>query len=471
MSPEAILTLSCAQLAHAIRGQRVTCVAAMEAALARAKALQPKLNCFIRTDDAQALEAARAADRALAAGRVRGPLHGVPMAHKDMYYREGIPSSCGSKILRERKAPSSATALERLDAAGALQFGVLNMAEFAFGPTGHNWHFGHCRNPWDPERITGGSSSGSGVAVAARASFAALGSDTAGSIRLPAAFCGTAGLKPTYGRVSRAGALPLSFSLDTVGPLARTVEDCALILQAIAGPDPRDATADTRPVPDYVSHLAKDIKGLRVGKPRQYFYDDCDPEIRAAMDASLEVFRKLGATVVDIDLPDMAAWNAAATMMISAEAAAVHGNWLRTRPQDYSPQVRLRLEQGLALPAVSYLDALRLRGVALRQFCDEVLAKVDMLHAPVVSFQTPTIAETDLGDRPEAAAMLARTTRLTRPGNFLGVPILSVNAGVTRAGMPIGMQLMGRPFDEPTLLRAGHAYQQATEWHLRAPKI
>jgi aspartyl-tRNA(Asn)/glutamyl-tRNA(Gln) amidotransferase subunit A len=471
MSPQEILALSCAQLAHAIRDKRVSCVAAMEAVLACAAAVQPKLNCFIRTDDVQALEAARAADRALAAGRVRGPLHGVPMAHKDMYYREGIPSSCGSKILRERKAPSSATALERLDAAGAIQFGVLNMAEFAFGPTGHNWHFGHCRNPWDPERITGGSSSGSGVSVAARATFAALGSDTAGSIRLPASFCGTAGLKPTYGRVSRAGALPLSFSLDTVGPLARTVEDCALILQAIAGPDPRDATADARPVPDYVSLLAKDIRGLKVGKPRQYFYDDCDPEIRAAMDASLEVFRQLGATVVEVDLPDMAAWNAAATMMISAEAATVHGNWLRTRPQDYSPQVRLRLEQGLALPAVSYLDALRLRGVALRQFCDEVLAKVDMLHAPVVSFQTPTIAETDLGDRPEAAAMLARTTRLTRPGNFLGVPILSVNAGATRAGMPIGMPLMGRPFDEATLLRAGHAYQKATEWHLRAPKI
>lgn len=471
MSPQEILALSCAQLAHAIRDRRVSCVAATEAVLARAAALQPKLNCFIRIDDAQALAGARVLDAELEKGHLRGPLHGVPMAHKDMYYREGIASSCGSKILRERRAPSSATALERLDAAGALQVGVLNMAEFAFGPTGHNWHFGHCRNPWDPQRITGGSSSGSGVSVAACASFAALGSDTAGSIRLPAAFCGTAGFKPTYGRVSRAGALPLSFSLDTVGPLARTVEDCALILQAIAGPDPRDPTADARPVPDYVALLAKDIKGLRIGKPRQYFYDDCDAEIRAAMEASLEVFRQLGATVLDIDLPDMAAWNAAATMMISAEAAAVHGNWLRTRPGDYSPQVRLRLEQGLALPAVSYLDALRLRGVALRQFCGEVLARVDMVHAPVVSFQTPTIAETDLGGRPEAAAMLARTTRLTRPGNFLGVPILSVNAGFTRAGMPIGLQLMGRPFDEATVLRAGHAYQQATKWHLQSPKL
>jgi aspartyl-tRNA(Asn)/glutamyl-tRNA(Gln) amidotransferase subunit A len=471
MTPQEILALSCAGLARAIREKRVTCVAAMEAALERAKAVQPKLNCFIRTDDTKALAQAALFDREISQGRVRGPLHGVPMAHKDMYYREGVVSSCGSKILRERKANQTATALERLDAAGAIQFGVLNMAEFAFGPTGHNWHYGHCRNPWDPSRITGGSSSGSGVSVAARASFAALGSDTGGSIRLPAAFCGTSGIKPTYGRVSRAGAMPLSFSLDTIGPLARTVEDCALILQAIAGADARDPTAESRPVPDFSKSIGAPISGLRIGKPRQYFYDDCDAEIREAMEVSLEAFRKLGASVVDIDIPDMSAWNAAGAMIISAEAAAVHANWLRTRAQDYSPQVRMRLEQGLAFPAAAYLNALRLRAVALREFNRQVFAKVDLVHAPVVSFQTPTIAETDLGDSPQAATMLGRTTRLTRPGNFLALPIVSANAGFTRAGMPIGMQLMGRPHDETTVLRAGHAYQQATVWHLRFPKI
>jgi aspartyl-tRNA(Asn)/glutamyl-tRNA(Gln) amidotransferase subunit A len=471
MTAQEILALSCAGLARAIREKRVTCAQAMEAALERAKAVQPKLNCFIRTDDAEALAHARVLDSELEKGHLRGPLHGVPMAHKDMYYRKGVVSTCGSKIMRDRKAPETATALERLDAAGAIQFGVLNMAEFAFGPTGHNWHFGHCRNPWDAERITGGSSSGSGVSVAARANFAALGSDTGGSIRLPAAFCGTSGFKPTYGRVSRAGAMPLSFSLDTVGPLARTVEDCALIVQAIAGPDARDPTAETRPVPDFSKSIGAPISGLRIGKPKQYFYDDCDAEIRGAMEASLEVFRKLGAAVVDIDIPEMSAWNAAGAMIISAEAAAVHANWLRTRAQDYSPQVRMRLEQGLAFPAAAYLAALRLRAVALRRFCNEVFSKVDLVHAPVVSFQTPTIEETDLGDRPEAAAMLGRTTRLTRPGNFLALPIVSASAGFTRAGMPIGMQLMGRPHDEVTVLRAGHAYQQATQWHLRSPKI
>ena len=326
-----LVGLSCLELAAAIREKKVACVKAMEATLERAHAVQPKLNCFIRIDADTALEAAKGADRDLARGYVRGPLHGVPMAHKDMYYRAGVVSTCGSKIARERPAQATATALERLDAAGAIQFGVLNMAEFAFDPTGHNWHYGHCRNPWDPQRITGGSSAGSGSATAARATFAALGSDTGGSIRLPAHFCGTSGIKPTYARVSRAGAMPLSFSLDTVGPLTRTVEDAALIAQLLAGADPRDPTCDPRPVPDWMAQLARPVAGLRIGRPRQYFYDDCDPEIAAVMEASLEVFRRLGATVVDVDLPEMGPWNAAGTLIIGAEAAAIHGKWLRTR--------------------------------------------------------------------------------------------------------------------------------------------
>jgi aspartyl-tRNA(Asn)/glutamyl-tRNA(Gln) amidotransferase subunit A len=465
------VSLSCRELAASILAKRISCVKAMQAVLDRAQAVQPKLNCFIRIDADAALEAAAAADRDLARGRVRGPLHGVPMAHKDMYYRKGVASTCGSKIARERAAESTATALERLDAAGAIQFGVLNMAEFAFGPTGHNWHYGHCRNPWDPQRITGGSSSGSGSSTAARANFAALGSDTGGSIRLPAHFCGTSGIKPTYGRVSRAGAMPLSFSLDTVGPLARTVEDAALIAQVIAGPDPRDPVADPRPVPDWMAQLARPIAGMRIGRPRQYFYDDCDGEIAAALDASLEVFRQLGATVVDVDLPDMAAWNAAGVMIIGAEATAAHGNWLRTRPQDYSEQLRGRLEQGLAVPATAYIDALRLRGPALAEFCAGVFSKVDVLHAPVVPFQTPTIEETDLGGSERAVKLLANVTRLTRPGNYLGLPIVSAIAGFTRAGMPVGMQLIAKPFDETAALRVGHAFQRATEWHLRAPPL
>ena len=359
--------------------------------------------------------------------------------------------------------------LQRLDAAGAIQFGVLHMAEFAFGPTGHNWHDGHCRNAWDPARLTGGSSSGSATSIAARANFAALGSDTGGSIRLPAHFCGISGIKPTYGRVSRAGAMPLSYSLDTVGPLARTAEDCALLLRVIAGPDARDPTCEARPVPDYAAALARPMAGLRVGRPRQFFFDDCDPEIAGVLEASLDVFRRLGATVIDVDLPDPAPWNAACTMILSAEAAAYHGNWLRTRPGDYSVQVRGRLEQGQAVPATAYIDALRLRGAALREFCGRVFSQVDVLHAPVVSFQTPTIAETDVGAGPQAVALLGKVTRLTRPVNYVGLPAVSVSAGFTRAGMPVGMQLLAPPFDEATALAAGHAFQAATDWHRRVP--
>lgn len=471
MTEAGVLALSATQLAGAIRARKVTAVQAMEAVIGRAQTVQPALNAFLRIDAEAALAAAHLADREIAQGHLRGPLHGVPMAHKDMYYRKGIASSFGGKIGPGRPAPSTATALQRLDTAGALQFGVLNMAEAAFGPTGHNYHYGHCRNAWNPDYITGGSSSGSGTTVAARANFAALGSDTGGSIRLPCTFCGVAGIKPTYGRVSRAGAMPLSFTLDHVGPLARTVQDCAAILGAIAGPDPRDPVAEAREVPDYVTLLARPVAGLRIGRPRQYFYEGCDPQVAALMEASLEAFRRLGAIVEDVDLPDIEPWNAAAGMIITAEAAALHRNWLRERPQDYSDQVRARLETGLAVPAAAYIDSLRLRGRALAQICETVFAKVDVLHAPVVGLQTPTLAETDVGGGPNLAAMLVQITRLTRPGNFLGLPILSVPAGFTAAGLPVGMQLFGRPFDEVTLFALGHAYQEATGHHLREPRL
>jgi aspartyl-tRNA(Asn)/glutamyl-tRNA(Gln) amidotransferase subunit A len=467
VTPEEILSLSCVQLAAAIRSRRTSALAAMEAVLERAGSVQPKLNCFLRIDGAPALEAARLADRQPA----RGALHGVPMAHKDMYYRRGVVSSCGSKILRERPASATATALERLDAAGAIQFGVLNMTEFALGPTGHNWHYGHCRNPWNVERIPGGSSSGAGASVAARASFAGLGSDTGGSIRLPAAFCGISAIKPTYGRVSRAGAMPLSFSLDTVGPLTRTVEDAALIAQVIAGPDPGDPTCDARAVPDWMNQIHESVKGLRIGRPRRYFYDSCDPEIALAMEASLEVFRKLGASVVELDLPDLATYNAASGLISAAEAAALHAQWLRTRAQDYSDQVRGRLVQGLAIPASAYIDALRMRGAALAEFCNQVFSKVDVLHGPVLSIRTPTVADTDLGWSERTAEVLARITRLTRPGSYLGLPTVCANAGFTGERMPIGMQLIAKPFDEAAALRAGHAFQRVTDWHLRTPNL
>lgn len=464
-----LLAASAVELARLLRARKANAREVMQATLAAAARAHERLNCFVRIDADEALAAADAADRRLARGAVAGPLDGVPMAHKDMFYREGVPSSLGSKIGPGRPAPSTATVLKRLDAAGAIQFGVLHMNEFAYGPTGHNDHLGHCRNAWNPEYITGGSSSGSGTSLAARANFAALGSDTGGSIRLPAHFCGVAGLKPTWGRVSRAGAMPLSFALDTVGPLARTVDDCALILQVIAGQDPLDATSSPLPVPDYVSGLERPVRGLRLGVPSRYFYDGVDPAIEKPVRESLAVFSALGCQIVEVALPDIEPWNHAASTIIAAEAAALHANWLRERPHDYSEQVRARLELGTCVTAVQYINALRLRDRALGTWLGEVMSKVDAVHAPVVSFPTPTIAETDVGGGARMTEVLAKVTRLMRPVNFLGVPSLAVPCGFQPNGLPCAFQLIGRPFGEALLLRLGHAYQRETDWHRRVP--
>lgn len=469
MNDDELLALPAAALAAAIAARQTSATRAMRAVLDRAHRVQPALNAFVRIDDEAALAAAERADHALAAGGPVGPLHGVPMAHKDMYDRQGVACGWGSRIGGSVAATSTATVLQRLDAAGAIPFGVLNMAEFAFGPTGHNTHLGHCRNAWNPSRITGGSSSGSGTSVAARANWAALGSDTGGSIRLPAHFCGVVGLKPTTGRVSRAGAMPLSFSMDTVGPLTRTVGDCALLMRIIAGADPRDGTCVGRAVPDYVAECSRPVAGLRIGRPRGYFDEGCDRQVEAVLQASLERFADLGAIVVDVDLPDLTAWNAAGSLVISAEAAAVHRVWLQERPGDYTPQVRARLESGLVVPAAAYIDALRLRGIALEAFSAAVFDRVDVLHAPVFDGPTPTIAETDVGVGPNWGEVLARILRLTRPVNYLGLPALSVPAGFTDDGMPVGMQLIGRPFDESTLFALGAAYERSAALHARRP--
>ena len=465
-----LATLSLVEVAAKIHSRDASCAAVLDAVLSRAAQVQPKLNAFLRIDEALARDQARLADAELAEGRVRGPLHGVPMAHKDMYYRQGVPSSCGSKIKGREPEKTTATALKRLDAAGAIQFGVLNMAEFAYGPTGHNWHFGHVRNPWNPAHITGGSSSGSAAAVSARATFAALGSDTGASVRLPAALCGITGLKVTYGRISRAGAMPLSFSMDTIGPLARTAADCALLLGVLAGPDPADPTAAREAVPDYLAALNLPVKGLRVGVALNYFTEDVDPGVGAALTESLKAIESLGCEIVPVTLPDMSAMEVAGTHIIAAEAAAYHGEWMGTRGQDYSAQVRARLERGLALPATKYLDALRYRGPALEAFAKAVFAKVDVLHAPCLPIPTPTIAETDVGSSPHMDRTLALLTKFMRPFNYLGLPSLAVPCGFLASGLPVGMQLVGRPFAEDVILRLGHAFQRATDWHKRAPK-
>ncbi|NBS66701.1 MAG: Asp-tRNA(Asn)/Glu-tRNA(Gln) amidotransferase subunit GatA [Betaproteobacteria bacterium] len=465
----ALHDMTLAEAAAALRARRVSAVELLQAQLARARAVQPAINAFIRIDEEPAMAQARALDSEAARGHFRGPLHGVPMAHKDMFYRTGLVTTCGSAIRRGVRADTTATALERLDAAGAIDFGTLNMAEFAYGPTGHNVHVGAARNPWNTAHITGGSSSGSGAAVAARATFGALGSDTGGSVRLPASLCGVTGLKVSYGRVSRAGAMPLSYSMDTVGPLARTALDCALMLQVLAGADPRDPTTPAQPVPDYAARLQQPLGGLRVGVPNQFFHDDLDPVVARCIDEARKVLTSLGCRIIPVDLPDMRAAEVAATHVIAAEAATLHGNWLRTRPQDYSPQVRARLMRGLAVPASRYIDALRLRGELLQRFLSEVFNQVDVLHIPSLAIPTPTLAETDVGGGARMDRILALLTRLQRPLNFLGLPSIALPCGETSSGMPVGMQLAGRPFAEDVILHLAHAFQQVTPWHARQP--
>ena len=469
MSGEPAL-MSLTTIAQAIADKRVSSREATQSCLARIARWQPHLNAFMAIEAEQALKAADAADAALARGVRAGPLHGVPLAHKDMYYEAGKVVTCGSRIRRDFIATTTSTALQRLKNAGTIRLGSLQMAEFAYGPTGHNSHYGPVHNPFALDHITGGSSSGSGAAVAARLTFAALGSDTDGSIRMPAHFCGVTGLKTTVGRISRAGAMPLSQSLDTVGPLARTAADCAVLLGLMAGADPEDPTAVPGPVPDYSAATTQSIKGLTIGVPTSFYVDDLDAEVAGTLDTTIAVLKGEGANVVAVELPDQRQLSSAAQLVLAVEAAAFHKRWMIERAQDYGPQVLMRLQNGLAIPAVSYLEAMRWRGPALAEHLAAV-ESVDAVIAPVSPVAAPTIAESDVGNAPDAEAVIQRLTRFTRPINYLGLPSLSIPSGLTRRGLPVGMQLVGRSFDEATLLRIGAAFQRATEFHERVPQL
>jgi aspartyl-tRNA(Asn)/glutamyl-tRNA(Gln) amidotransferase subunit A len=467
MSTEPAL-MSLVAVANAIAEKRLSSHEVTRACLHRIAQWQPRLNAFMSIESEAALKAADEADARLAKGNRRGVLHGVPLAHKDMYYEAGKVVTCGSKIRRDFVAKTTSTALQRLKDAGSIRLGSLQMAEFAYGPTGHNFHHGAVHNPWVLGHITGGSSSGSGSAVAARLTFAALGSDTGGSIRMPAHFCGVTGLKTTYGRISRAGAMPLSQSLDTVGPLARTVEDCALLLGLMAGTDPEDPTAVDAPVPDYVAATKGSIKGMKIGVPTAFYVDDLDADVARSLDDTIAVLKREGASIVQVELPDQRQLTAACQLVLAAEASAFHKRWLIERPQDYGPQVSMRLQNGLAIPGVSYIEALRWRGPALAAHV-AATAGVDAVIAPVAPVAAPTIAESDIGNSPDAESVIQRLTRFTRPINYLGLPSLAVPSGFTAKGLPVAMQLIGRSFDEATLLKIGAAFQRATDFHDKVP--
>jgi aspartyl-tRNA(Asn)/glutamyl-tRNA(Gln) amidotransferase subunit A len=461
--------MSLTEVARAIAGKRLSSHEVTRSCLHRIAEWQPRLNAFMAVEAEAALKAADEADAALAKGQSRGPLHGVPLAHKDMYYDAGKVVTCGSLIRRDFVPSITSTALQRLKDAGQIRLGSLQMVEFAYGPTGHNVHYGAVRNPFATDHITGGSSSGSGSAVAARLTFAALGSDTGGSIRMPAHFCGVTGLKTTCGRISRAGAMPLSQSLDTVGPLARTAEDCALLLGLMAGADPEDPTCSSAPVPDYMAATTGSLKGIKIGVPTSFYVDDLDAEVAKVLDDTIATLKREGAEFIQVELPDQRQLTAACQLVLATEAAAYHKRWLIERPQDYGPQVLMRLQNGLAIPGVSYLEALRWRGPALAAHV-AATGPVDAVLAPVAPVPAPTIAESDVGNSPGAEAVIQRLTRFTRPINYLGLPALAIPAGFTAKGLPVGMQLIGRSFEETTLLQIGAAFQRATEFHTSVPK-
>ena len=468
MSAEPAL-MSLTAVAKAIAEKRLSAHEVTRSCLHRIAEWQPKLNAFMVVEAEAALKAADEADAELAKGKNRGALHGVPLAHKDMYYEAGKVVTCGSLIRRDFVPAITSTALRRLKDVGQIRLGSLQMVEFAYGPTGHNVHYGAVKNPFAMDHITGGSSSGSGSAVAARLTFAALGSDTGGSIRMPAHFCGVTGLKTTYGRISRAGAMPLSQSLDTVGALARTAEDCALLLGVMAGADPEDPTCSTAPVPNYVAATSGAIKGLKIGVPTSFYVDDLDVEVARVLDDTIAALRQEGAEIITVELPDQRQLTAACQLVLATEAAAYHKRWLIERPQDYGPQVLMRLQNGLAIPGVSYLEALRWRGPALAAHI-AATSDVDAVLAPVAPVPAPTLAESDVGNSSGAEAVIQRLTRFTRPINYLGLPSLAVPAGFTAKGLPVGMQLIGRAFDEATLLQIGAAFQRATNFHDKVPQ-
>jgi aspartyl-tRNA(Asn)/glutamyl-tRNA(Gln) amidotransferase subunit A len=457
-------------VADAIRDGEASAEQVTRQCLDRLEQRGRELNAVVRLDAQAALQAARAADLARARGAVLGLLHGVPLAHKDLFYRAGRPCAGGSRIRAAFVPDETASVLLRLDRAGALDLGTLNLAEFALSPTGYNEHFGHGRNPWAPAHVSGGSSSGSGIAVAGRMVFGSLGTDTGGSIRHPAAMCGITGLKPTLRRVSGAGVMPLSWSLDCVGPLAQSARDCARLLGVIAGADARDGNAAGVPVPDYEAGLDTPIRGLRIAVPRGYYDAALDPEVQAALAESLRVLRGLGAIVVETQVPDMATLNAMMQVVMACEAATIHRGWLAERPQDYSDQVRTRIEAGLYYPATRYIEALSLRARLTEDYLRSALGDCDVIHLPAIAVPVPTIAATTQGLPADVAAAIGALTHCTRAINYLGLPALSVPAGFSAGGLPVAFQLVGRPFDEATVLRAGHAFQQATDWHRRIPQ-
>jgi len=456
--------LTIREVGERLRRRELSPVELTTAMLDRAEGLDGSLNAFITVTREAALEQARLSEKGLLAGHDLGPLHGVPISLKDLYQTAGVKTTGGSKILADWVPHADATVTRRLKLAGAIVLGKNNLHEFAYGATNDNPHYGPSRNPWNRERITGGSSGGSGAAVAAGIGYASMGTDTGGSIRLPAALCGVIGVKPTYGLVSRAGVLPLSWSLDHCGPLTRTVEDAALVLNAIAGHDHADAASAGRVTPDLTTAMDGRVRGLRIGLLREYMGDNVLPEIAAAVRAALTTLEGLGAGVEEVSVPEVEHRAGAVFAILHAEASAIHERWLRTRREDYGADVLERLLQGERLTATQYLKGQQARRVLVARFA-ALFEQIDVLVTPTVPILAPTL--------PEARGPAARGQLLgfTQIFNVLGLPAVSVPCGFSTTGLPMAMQVVGRPFEEHTVLRVAHAYEQQAGWHKHRPAV
>jgi aspartyl-tRNA(Asn)/glutamyl-tRNA(Gln) amidotransferase subunit A len=474
MSANELCYWTIAELAANIQAQEISPVEVIQAQLDRIDQLDPTLNAYLTVLSEQAMQEARTAEQEIRHGHYRGPLHGVPIAIKDLFDMQGVRTTAGSVILKDYVPARDATVLARLRQQGAIALGKLNLHEFAYGGTGVNPHYGTSKNPWALDHIPGGSSSGAGVAVAAGLAFGALGTDTGGSVRMPASLCGIVGLKPTYGRCSRAGIVPLAWSLDHPGPMVRSVADAALMLNVIAGHDPRDPATVKRAVPDYTQGLTNDLRGVRIGIPRLVLWEDLDPEVETVMHAAVQQLARLGgrlgARLEEVKLPQMRHAVLASSIIIGAEGAAYHHEWLRTVAEQYGEDVRLRLKQGALLPAAAYFKAQRLRE-AIKRELDAALTSVDVLLTPTLPIAPPTIDRCTVTPGMPLPRELLHIPRLTRPFNLTGHPVISVPCGFTQSGLPVGMQIAGRAFDEVMVLRVAQAYEQATPWHRQHPRL
>jgi aspartyl-tRNA(Asn)/glutamyl-tRNA(Gln) amidotransferase subunit A len=459
--------LSITQMAEQLRKKAVSPVELTQAYIDRITAVDGQLNSYLSVTTDRALQEARLAESEILANDYRGPLHGIPLAHKDIVATRGIHTTCASKVLRNNVPDYDATVIERLQRAGSILLGKLNMNEFATMLP--SLHFGRVNNPWNRAHSPGGSSSGSGAAVAAGLCAGSLGTDTGGSIRIPAAFCGIVGLKATHGRVSLFGVTPLAWSLDHIGPMTRTVKDAALMLQAIAGYDARDLVSRNTPVADYTAKLTGDIAGLRLGVPKQFFAEYTDPEVTAAFKAAVAVLSGLGARVEEVELPALDdAWSDIAQVILNGEANAWHESYLATQAADYGPGVRKFLERGKSTGAVDYVRAQRAK-VQLCRDMEAAFANVDALLTPGELVPPPLHeARTATIDGREVSLMAALISA-TCPFNLTGQPALTVPCGFTRSQLPLALQIVGKAFDEATVLQIGHAYEQQTSWHRQRP--